>query len=1290
MANLGPLYQNQTYSNLLQVDGGLTSELKPVLDGDGNVSGLTLSLTSVGISGLVAASASNLNAGLAGTVPYQIAPNTTGFTTVGTAGHVLTSTGAGAPVWTDTIQNSIYSSLAVDVAGGSAGQVVYQADANNTSFTGVGTLGQVLVSGGSGAPYWSTNVPAAGTAGSATNLLGGTAGNLPYQSGSGTTQFISNGSAGQLLKSQGSAAPVWATITAADVGSLPLNGSTAMTGNLSMGSHTITNLLNPVASTDAANKAYVDSVATGLKIKSACRVASTTNLVLSGLIAVDGVTVNNADRVLVKNQSFQDENGIYVASASSWTRATDADTWEELVGATCFITEGSTQLNTTWASNITAGGTLGVTPVTFVLFGSSASYTAGTGLTLVGSQFSLSTPVSVANGGSGVTTLTGLVKGNGASAFTAATGSDVVSLIGATAVQNATTAGSCSGNALTATTLQTPRTINGISFNGSANITINALTPYAVTFTNNGLGDIAGTAWNGNADRTISWNTIGAAATTGTNATGTWPISITGNAANVTSTVAVGNGGTGFASYATGDLLYASAPTTLSKLTAPSANDRVLVSSGASPGNIVPTWGQVQLNTTAVTGTLPTMRGGTGLASPFSTLGAVYANTSTTLTTGILPVSYGGTNADNATSAIWNLTNALNGRAASKVLAVNSSNTALEWINTQPSSTTLTQIAALSNADNNFIVGNGTSWVVESGSTARTSLGLGSIATTNYPAPNTTQFLRADGSWAAPASGGIYFNVTSYGASPAASGSTNRAAFQAAIDAALAAGRGTVYVPAGSYNIDNTLILSNVNLLGEGVASDIVATISTATAPIIYTAGVVSVRNLRIRYASGITGSETQGQKVAIKCGNISVLYGILQHSIFDYLQIENCGTAFYESGTLNLPNYGEAVFSTTFSNIWCFGFRYRGFDFNSTIRTGNVYQNIYLNTGAKDAFVSCNALFSLQGQETESSIIQLNIEHSQYTANAVIFDGCTGLGVTSMHIEGVRPDANSKAYVNCTHSSGSFNNLSLINCTHTRTSVPLIQLGSSYNNYWSVNGVSGDALTANYYEFGTLVVENMSLNSGCTVFSRGTNDGAMYANVGGFVYGPNGSAWQAFPISGNIEFISTGVNSNYNTPSRTFGGLTNFRNDLLTTAGAGATTAFYRPSTGSVAQFYIGSTASGQLYLPASGGTPAFYAGSDYRLKENVTVITDAVDRLKNVQAYTYNLIGESDTIEGFIAHELAAVCPDAVLGDKDAVDEDGNPIYQQVGPAMLIPVMAQAIKDLIGRIERLENNNG
>jgi hypothetical protein len=84
-----------------------------------------------------------------------------------------------------------------------------------------------------------------------------------------------------------------------------------------------------------------------------------------------------------------------------------------------------------------------------------------------------------------------------------------------------------------AATLTTPRAINGVNFDGSAAISVN--TVQAATFNNSGSGAASGTTFNGGTARTISYNTIGAAAIGGSNATGTWPISITGNAATATS-----------------------------------------------------------------------------------------------------------------------------------------------------------------------------------------------------------------------------------------------------------------------------------------------------------------------------------------------------------------------------------------------------------------------------------------------------------------------------------------------------------------------------------------------------------------------------------------------------------------------------------------------------------------------------------------------------------------------------------------------------------------------------------
>jgi hypothetical protein len=102
---------------------------------------------------------------------------------------------------------------------------------------------------------------------------------------------------------------------------------------------------------------------------------------------------------------------------------------------------------------------------------------------------------------------------------------------------------SIGGNAATATKLATARTINSVSFDGSANI--NVPTQNSITFNNGGVGAASGTTFNGDTARTISYNTIGAPSASGAGASGTWNISVTGTSSNVTGTVSIANGGTG-------------------------------------------------------------------------------------------------------------------------------------------------------------------------------------------------------------------------------------------------------------------------------------------------------------------------------------------------------------------------------------------------------------------------------------------------------------------------------------------------------------------------------------------------------------------------------------------------------------------------------------------------------------------------------------------------------------------------------------------------------------------------
>lgn len=171
---------------------------------------------------------------------------------------------------------------------------------------------------------------------------------------------------------------------------LALTGGT-MTGAIAMSNNKVTGLATPTADQDAATKAYVDSIAQGLDAKASCLAATTANITLSGTQTIDGVAVTAGARVLVKNQSSAAQNGIYVASAGSWSRATDADTWDELVAAYTFIEQGTDNGNNGYICTISAGGTLGTTPVTWAQFSGAGQVTAGAGLTKTGNTLAVGT-----------------------------------------------------------------------------------------------------------------------------------------------------------------------------------------------------------------------------------------------------------------------------------------------------------------------------------------------------------------------------------------------------------------------------------------------------------------------------------------------------------------------------------------------------------------------------------------------------------------------------------------------------------------------------------------------------------------------------------------------------------------------------------------------------------------------------------------------------------------------------------------------------------------------------------
>jgi len=119
---------------------------------------------------------------------------------------------------------------------------------------------------------------------------------------------------------------------------------------------------------------------------------------------------------------------------------------------------------------------------------------------------------------------------------------------------------------------------------------------------------------------------------------------------------------------------------------------------------------------------------------------------------------------------------------------------------------------------------------------------------------------------------------------------------------------------------------------------------------------------------------------------------------------------------------------------------------------------------------------------------------------------------------------------------------------------------------------------------------------------------------------------------------------------------------------------------------FYLNGTLNGYIQV-ATGIAPAFAGTSDYRLKENIQDFTGSTDIIKEIKVRSFNWKKDKDfNAVGFIAHELAEILPIAVDGEKDAVDENGEPEYQHVTDSRLIPYLTGALKDTILKVETLE----
>ena len=184
------------------------------------------------------------------------------------------------------------------------------------------------------------------------------------------------------------AAPTFRALVAADL--LKLNEFTAPDGAVSLNSQKITNLADPTADADAANKGYVDGVAQGLDVKDSVKATTTANITLSGTQTIDGIALSADDRVLVKNQNTASENGLYLCKASTWTRTDDLASGADAAGAFVFVEQGTVNAENGFVCTSNKGSAVvGTNNLTFAQFSGAGQVIAGNGLDKSGNTLSV-------------------------------------------------------------------------------------------------------------------------------------------------------------------------------------------------------------------------------------------------------------------------------------------------------------------------------------------------------------------------------------------------------------------------------------------------------------------------------------------------------------------------------------------------------------------------------------------------------------------------------------------------------------------------------------------------------------------------------------------------------------------------------------------------------------------------------------------------------------------------------------------------------------------------------------
>jgi len=357
------------------------------------------------------------------------------------------------------------------------------------------------------------------------------------------------------------------------------------------------------------------------------------------------------------------------------------------------------------------------------------------------------------------------------------------------------------------------------------------------------------------------------------------------------------------------------------------------------------------------------------------------------------------------------------------------------------------------------------------------------------------------------------------------------------------------------------------------------------------------------------------------------------------------------------------------------------------------------LSTFGSKSFSANNYGYILESSSTSSNPVTFRFDNARYR----IFSGSGGEALTvlankKVGINNTAPgyqldvSGNARFTGQTVHSAGLFTN-----STQTRDKISVWSTLSSYTigmkNGFGYGGLGGDGTGT---EYAMSFQMSNSIDRGWWWGDTGHSDlqGAMSLTTRGKLVvatsikvGAGESTGDAGTSKLTVVAPLGGIGADFQIDGGSGFGTKNVRIEIPAYGEGLQLTSFAASSLDNNAiTFYQDANKRGSIVVNAT--STSYNTTSDYRLKENKEIISDAIERVKALKPVKFNWISEPSQpkIDGFYAHELAEVVPEAVTGEKDAIDHENNPDYQSIDQSKIVPLLSAALQQAIDKIEELE----